>query len=349
MRRSGIYKAEVQRARQNLLAQGRYPSIDAVRAELGDTGSKTTIHRYLKEIEEAEGGSQTPQVAVSDAIMRLSAQLAGQLREDAEAQVQRISQELEAARAQWNDERSNLHDELSAVRGELERAQLALGEAETARLAMQQHLASKETALVQLSEQLNALKEQLDQARQHARSQEERSRHAQQALEHFRGAAKDQREQLQRQHDEQLQYLQAEIRQLRDANASTQNALAEQRQVANERQCEVVRLEQMVASQRHDQLVQERELKRLKDIEQQHANAATQLAASQSRVLALEAMTTDAVAARDELTAVIKRLELQLDVAQATAASQDQVLRSLSAFIAGLDKPNTEQLITPNS
>ncbi|HHF8696646.1 TPA: DNA-binding protein [Klebsiella pneumoniae] len=44
MRRSGIYKAEVQRARQNLLAQGRYPSIDAVRAELGDTGSKTTIH-----------------------------------------------------------------------------------------------------------------------------------------------------------------------------------------------------------------------------------------------------------------------------------------------------------------
>ena len=56
MRRSGIYKAEVQRARQNLLAQGRYPSIDAVRAELGDTGSKTTIHRYLKEIEDAEGG-----------------------------------------------------------------------------------------------------------------------------------------------------------------------------------------------------------------------------------------------------------------------------------------------------
>ena len=148
MRRSGIYKAEVQRARQNLLAQGRYPSIDAVRAELGDTGSKTTIHRYLKEIEDAEGGSQTPQVAVSDAIMRLSAQLAGQLREDAEAQVQRISQELEAARAQWNDERGSLHDELSAVRGELERAQLALGEAETARLAMQQHLASKETALV---------------------------------------------------------------------------------------------------------------------------------------------------------------------------------------------------------
>ncbi|MCF3774118.1 DNA-binding protein, partial [Salmonella enterica subsp. enterica serovar Weltevreden] len=31
---------------------GRYPSIDAIRSELGDTGSKGTIHRYLKEIEE---------------------------------------------------------------------------------------------------------------------------------------------------------------------------------------------------------------------------------------------------------------------------------------------------------
>ncbi len=47
MARSGIYKSEVLRARDNLLAKGRNPSIDAIRAELGNTGSKTTIHRYL--------------------------------------------------------------------------------------------------------------------------------------------------------------------------------------------------------------------------------------------------------------------------------------------------------------
>ena len=57
MARAGIYKSEVVRARNNLLAMGRYPSIDAIRGELGDTGSKGTIHRYLKEIEEEEGGS----------------------------------------------------------------------------------------------------------------------------------------------------------------------------------------------------------------------------------------------------------------------------------------------------
>ena len=51
MARASIYKSEVVRARDKLLAMGRYPSIDAVRIELGNTGSKGTIHRYLKEIE----------------------------------------------------------------------------------------------------------------------------------------------------------------------------------------------------------------------------------------------------------------------------------------------------------
>ncbi|WP_425612332.1 DNA-binding protein [Xanthomonas translucens] len=30
--------------------QGKHPSVDAVRVALGNTGSKTTIHRYLKEL-----------------------------------------------------------------------------------------------------------------------------------------------------------------------------------------------------------------------------------------------------------------------------------------------------------
>ena len=34
MARAGIYKSEVVKARNNLLAMGRYPSIDAIRGEL---------------------------------------------------------------------------------------------------------------------------------------------------------------------------------------------------------------------------------------------------------------------------------------------------------------------------
>ncbi|MFX6330932.1 DNA-binding protein, partial [Acinetobacter baumannii] len=56
MARTGLYKSEVKKARDSLLALGRHPSVDAVRVELGNTGSKTTIHKYLKELEEDEGG-----------------------------------------------------------------------------------------------------------------------------------------------------------------------------------------------------------------------------------------------------------------------------------------------------
>ena len=53
MARGGINKALVQHARAALLGRGRRPSIDAVRIELGNTGSKTTISRYLKELDAA--------------------------------------------------------------------------------------------------------------------------------------------------------------------------------------------------------------------------------------------------------------------------------------------------------
>lgn len=42
MARGGINKALVQKARQAILARGENPSIDAIRVELGNTGSKTT-------------------------------------------------------------------------------------------------------------------------------------------------------------------------------------------------------------------------------------------------------------------------------------------------------------------
>jgi len=47
MANSGINKAQVKKARDALIARGTNPSIDAVRIELGNTGSKGTIHKYL--------------------------------------------------------------------------------------------------------------------------------------------------------------------------------------------------------------------------------------------------------------------------------------------------------------
>lgn len=87
MARAGIYKSEVVRARDKLVALGKHPSIDAIRVELGNTGSRTTISRYLKEIEEEEGPVRGSKVAVSESILDLVGRLAERLHEEASTRV----------------------------------------------------------------------------------------------------------------------------------------------------------------------------------------------------------------------------------------------------------------------
>lgn len=79
MARGGIYKSEVLRARDRLVSLGKYPSIDAVRIELGNTGSKATIHRYLKEIEEDEANAAAPKISISDELAELVNRLSSRL------------------------------------------------------------------------------------------------------------------------------------------------------------------------------------------------------------------------------------------------------------------------------
>ena len=95
MARSGLYKSDIQKARDSLLAQGKHPSVDALRVELGNTGPKSTIHRYLKELEEEEGQGLGAKVAVSEALQDLIGRLAGRLHEEAEAVVTQAQQRFE--------------------------------------------------------------------------------------------------------------------------------------------------------------------------------------------------------------------------------------------------------------
>jgi hypothetical protein len=94
MARTGLYKSEVEKARNSLIAQGRHPSVDAVRIALGNTGSKTTIHKYLKELEEENGGTVDRQVTISAALQNLVAQLATQLEAEASSRIADMSVEV---------------------------------------------------------------------------------------------------------------------------------------------------------------------------------------------------------------------------------------------------------------
>lgn len=214
MANSGINKFQVQKARDALLAKGTNPSIDAVRVELGNTGSKATIHRYLKEIADEQPLNAGKKSTLGETLSSMVEGLANQLHEEARALVDgyqtqhagvlnelklHLQQQIERAETaeQLNQ---NLQEQLDEAEDKLKLLandyQAVL--IETGRL--QQQVTDKDTHLSEKAAHISSL--------------EEKHQHARDTLEHFRNAAKEQREQEQRRHEHQVQQLQSELRQL---------------------------------------------------------------------------------------------------------------------------------------
>jgi len=229
MARPGISRGEVQRARLALVKAGKHPSIDSIRIELGNTGSKATIFRFLKEIEADEGGAGLPQGSISDELRAFVTNLAARLEFESQ-------ERIDVLKASHADEVGRLNEALATVRGEAkasrsesERNQVALSQERSARQLVEGDLAElrlvhRETS-TQLSTQLTSLQEQLKSAQGHAMSLEEKHAHARESLEHFRIASKEQRDREARQHEQQLQYLQREVATATEALTGKQGEL----------------------------------------------------------------------------------------------------------------------------
>lgn len=214
MARSGIYKSEVLRARDNLLAQGRNPSIDAIRDELGNTGSKTTIHRYLKELEEEEGAGSGAKIAVSEAIQELAGRLAARLHEEADERIATMAAESAAQLVHCREQLAQITLEAQNSQQQLQQASQALAAEQQAHATAREALQAAQLRDGQQQQQISGLQERLAENQAHRASLEEKHQHAREALEHYRQSVREQRDQEQRRHEQQVQQLQAELRTL---------------------------------------------------------------------------------------------------------------------------------------
>jgi chromosome segregation ATPase len=217
MARAGLYKSEVQKARDTLVAQGRKPSVDAVRIALGNTGSKTTIHRYLRELEEEEGGRSGTGIAISEALQDLVARLASRLQEEAQAVVASEREHYATQLQAVQQELTSVQQEAAKLGAQLQRTEASLHEERAAHAALRQAHADTLAELVQLNERIAGMTARLADHEAHARSLEDKHAHARQALEHYRTSTKEQRDQEQRRHEHQIQELQVALRQANEA------------------------------------------------------------------------------------------------------------------------------------
>ncbi|WP_323614308.1 DNA-binding protein [Pseudomonas putida] len=246
MARGGINKAVVQQARQVLIARGEYPSIDAVRIELGNTGSKTTIHRYLKELEGQKPAALQGAPALSDTLAKLVAQLAEQLQEEADARIEQIEATFKEQQEQLQSQLQLAQQALAAAHQQ-QQIQAAALAAESERLsATQSTLQAEQLRGASLNQSLGELQLRLADKDEQVRSLEEKHQHARDALEHYRSASREQREQDLRRHEAQVQQLQLERRQLQQGmivkqdeltslHRDNERLLGEHRQASSER------------------------------------------------------------------------------------------------------------------
>ncbi len=117
MARTGLTKSEVRASREQLLAEGRYPSVDAVRAALG-TGSKSTIHKYLKELGSEDAGAGVKREETARTLLGVVEQLADQLHDDAERRLDKLRAGYEKELAELRDTVARLSARVAELEGD---------------------------------------------------------------------------------------------------------------------------------------------------------------------------------------------------------------------------------------
>ncbi len=340
MARSGLYKSDVKKARDALIAQAKNPSVDAVRVELGNTGSKTTIHKYLKELEEEDGGAGGQRASISDALQDLVERLATRLHEEAEERIVAIRQEFDAKTSEHaaalsaaKQENSKMLIHVREVEAALEQQDAALA---TCRAALQRESTARQVAEQQVAD----LKERLAENEAHRLSIEEKHQHARDALEHFRSSVKDQRDQDQRRQEQQTQQLQAELRQAQQTIAIKQEETTRLNQDGARLIAELTHARQNLSASEEGSKRQTRELESLHVIAARHDVLAAQMADRDSQAQDLRQQLAAITEKRDNLVDQVRSLDQALALATARANAQETVATQLQAL---LEVPRAKQ------
>ena len=227
MARGGINKAVVQTARLAILARGENPSIDAVRIEMGNTGSKTTIHRYLKELDESETRLTITEAPIDDELGELVARLAQRLKEKAQEPIDLALAQFEQQKTALLAQVQALEEARSQLKQQFDIQAAALAKESAALQTASTSLQTEQTRNAGLSQACSDYALRVNDKDEQIRSLEEKHLHARDALEHYRNAIKEQREQEQRRHEGQLQQMQAELRQTQQSAMVRQDEITQ--------------------------------------------------------------------------------------------------------------------------
>ena len=226
MARGGINKTLIKEARQELLRKGINPSLDSIRVQLGNTGSKSTIHRYLKEIEEQEAVQLNDEDLLNNTLKEMISRLASQLNADANEIVEKNEEESSKKINQLNDDLNTFKKQLTHAETQIELLETKLLEKDELIAQQQYKIQNQQLESTESHEKINQLIDRIKDKDNYLASLEEKNNHSRDALEHYRQSVKEQRQQDIRLHEQHIQQLQVEQRNLNQTLAVKQEDIA---------------------------------------------------------------------------------------------------------------------------
>ena len=226
MARGGINKTLIKEARQELLRKGINPSLDSIRVQLGNTGSKSTIHRYLKEIEEQEAVQLNDEGLLNNTLKEMISRLASQLNADANEIVEKNEEESSKKINQLNDNLNTFKKQLTHAETQKESLETKLLEKEELIAQQKNKIQNQQLESTESHEKINQLIDRIKDKDNYLASLEEKHNHSRDALEHYRQSVKEQRQQDIRLHEQHIQQLQVEQRNLNQTLAVKQEDIA---------------------------------------------------------------------------------------------------------------------------
>ncbi|MHC8381906.1 DNA-binding protein [Pseudomonas sp. LB3P14] len=248
MARGGINKALVHAARDALLARGLNPSIDLVRVELGNTGSKSTIQRYLKELNDSASAATSP--PVNEEVLSLVNSLAERLIQQAQTSVAEEREAVGRQQAGYAQERAQLRERLEQSLTTISQLTHEREEQRQCERQLREQLQDSEGEHQRLRQLVAGQQKLLEERAHRVESLEEKHQNAWEGLEHYRQEQRSLRDQELRRHDEQVQQLRQELRTLQNAQLAKQEELVtvyrEQERLLNEYRAQQANLRQQI-------------------------------------------------------------------------------------------------------
>lgn len=273
---------------------------------------------------------------MSEAIMALVSQLAAQLKIEAGSEVESMRSVLAEREQQFERSRAELEIKLE----ESERALATVSQClesernETSRL--RDELVAEQVARHTAEQQSRDLRDRLADAERHQSSLEDKHKHAREALEHFRVAAKEQREQDSRRHEQEVHVLKTELRHAQLSAAAKHEELTRLNREAAALTSELGSANQLLYSERDANRNLSKRIEELHVIETQAAALHAKLDQAQLRIAELELRHDEVVALNEALKERSGSLQMQLAESKLSNALEER-LAKLDQAVFGPD------------